>query len=68
MLIVWSAHLNAQSNPLVVLLRQVKNQLQVVGELYASGPRLHLPPRGADVKLLAQGKANQVLDRLGNIV
>ena len=30
-LIVWSAHLNAQSDPFIVLLRQVKNLLHIVG-------------------------------------
>ena len=67
-LIVGRAHLNSQSNPLVVLLRQFKNLLQVVGHLQASRPRLHFPPRGANVKLLAQGESDQVLNRLGNIV
>ena len=66
--IVWSAHLNSQSDPLVVLLRQFKNELQIIGQLQASGPWLHFPPGRTDIKLLAQGKSNQVFDRLRNIV
>src|SRR5580692_2058193 len=66
--IVWSAHLNSHSDSLVVLLRQFKNELQIFGHLQASGSRLNFPPSRPDVKLLAQGKSNQILDRLGNIV
>jgi len=51
--IVRSGHLNSQSDSLVVFLRQFKNQLHVVGQLQAPGPRLHFSPRRADVNLLA---------------
>src|SRR2546421_1726577 len=66
--IVWSAHLNSQSDPLVVLLRQSKNELQIIGQLQAPRPRLYFSPGRTDIKLLAQWKSNQVFDRLRNIV
>ena len=68
MLVIRRAHLNAQSDPLVVLLRQFKNQLHVIGHLQPPRPRLHLPPGRTDIKLLAQRKTNQVFNRLRNIV
>ena len=67
-LVVRRAHLNAKSNPLVVLLRQIEDELHVIRQLESPRSRLHLPPSRPYVKLLAQGKSNQVLDGLRNVV
>src|ERR1700733_3106153 len=67
-LIVGSAHLNAKSNPLVVFLRKIEDELYVIRQLEAPRSRLDLPPRRSYVELLPQGKSNQVLDGLGNVV
>src|SRR5580692_1250298 len=66
--IVWSAHLNSESDSLVILLRQFKDELQIAGELQAPWPWLYFPPCRTHIKLLTQGKSNQVLDLLRNIV
>ena len=67
-LVVGSAHLNAKSNAFVVLLRKIEDELHVIGQLEAPRPRLHLSPSRAYVKLLPQGKSDQVLDGLVNVV
>ena len=67
-LVVGSAHLNAKPNPLVVLLRQVEDELHVIRQLETPRSRLYLPPCRAYVELLTQGKSNEVLDGLGHVV
>ncbi len=62
--IVWRAHLHAHTNTLVVLLCQVEDVLQIVGQLDASGTRLHLSPRRANVEQIAQREADEVFDGL----
>src|SRR4029077_15280239 len=67
-LIVGSAHLNAKPNPLVVLLRQIEDELQVIRQLETPRSRLHLPPCRAYVELLSQGKSDEIFDGLGDVV
>jgi len=66
--IVWGAHLHAESDALVVFLRQVEDELDVVGQFEMPGARLHFSPRRTNVELLSQGKLHQVFNRLRNIV
>src|SRR5215831_12777297 len=66
--IVGRAHLNAKSNPFVVLLRKIENELHVIRQLESTRSRLDLPPRRPYVELLPQRKTNQVFDGLGNVV
>ena len=68
MLVVGSAHLNAKPNPLVVFLRKIEDELHVIRQLESPRSRLYLPPSRAYVELLTQGKSNQVLDGLRNVV
>ena len=67
-LIVRRAHLNPESNPFIVFLRKIENELHIIGQLESTRSRLDLPPSRPYVKLLPQGKANQVFDGLGNVV
>src|SRR5215831_10840649 len=68
MLIVGGAHLNPKANPFVVLLRKIKDELHVIRQFEPARSRLYLPPSRTYVKLLPQGKSNQVFDGLGNVV
>ena len=67
-LVIGSAHLNAKSNPFVVFLRKIEDKLYVTWQLEAPRPGLHLSPCRANVKLLTQGKSDQVLDLPVNVV
>src|SRR3984885_16250981 len=60
--VVWRAHLNTQADALIVLLRQIENELQIVRNFQTTALRLHLSPRGANIELLAQWKQNQIFN------
>src|SRR3984957_19180683 len=67
-LVVGSAHLNAESDAFVGFPGKIEDELHVVGQLEAAGARLDLAPGRSNVQLLSEGKLNQVLDGLGNVV
>src|SRR5579863_9529552 len=58
--VVRGAHLNAQSNALIVLFCKIEDEGYVIRQLESARPRLNLPPGWPYVKLLPQRKADQV--------